>query len=432
MQYNQLQLERQNALATMPETNPYIQQNLDPRIGKLRTDIIEALQNVRQAYAISRSNIQRQSSGTENRLQSIPSKGRELADRSRQQKIKEELYLFLLQKKEETAIASASTISDSKIVEPGRSNGSPIKPDRKSIYLLAIFLGLAVPGAAIFAKEYMNDKVRDRTDVEKITDAPFIGEVGHSENTGALVVTNNSRRFISEQFRIIRTNLQFMLNKIQNPVILVTSSFSGEGKSFISTNMGAVMAVTGKRTVIIELDIRKPKVVSNLELKKQAGITNFIVGRASIQDIIVPVPEIPNLFVIPCGPVPPNPAEMLLDPKLAELFKYVRNAFDFVIVDSAPVGLVSDAMILGEHADCTLYILRQGYTYKKQLNLIDELYHSRKLPRLSLLINDVEHGRGYGSYYGYGNYGYGYGYGSDYFEKEKKRTLKDKVFSFFK
>lgn len=424
-EYNQLQVERQNALATMPATNPYIQRNLDPRLAKLRSDIMQALQTVRQSYSIARSSIERQGNVAAGRLQSIPSKGRELAERSRQQKIKEELYLFLLQKKEETAIASASTVSDSKIVEPARANGNPIKPNNRSVYLFAMFLGLALPMGVILIKEYLNDKVRDKTDIEKLTEAPFIGEIGHSEDSGALVVTHNSRRFISEQFRIIRTNLQFMLNKVQNPVILVTSSFSGEGKSFVSTNMGAVMALTGKRTVIIELDIRKPKVVANLELKKkQAGITNFIVGRVNIQDIIVPVSEIQNLFVIPCGPVPPNPAEMLLDPKLKELFEYARRNFDVVIVDTAPVGLVSDAIILGEQADCTLYITRQNYTFKKQIGLIDELYRNKKLPRLSLLLNDVEIGRGYSGYYGNYGYGYGYGYGAGYFDEEGKQKKK--------
>jgi tyrosine-protein kinase Etk/Wzc len=424
-EYNQLQVERQNALATMPATNPYIERNLDPRLAKLRSDIMQALQTVRQSYTIARNSIERQSNIAEGRLQSIPSKGRELAERSRQQKIKEELYLFLLQKQEETAIASASTVSDSKIVEPARANGNPIRPNNRSVYLFAMFLGLALPMGVILVKEYLNDKVRDKTDIEKLTDAPFIGEIGHSEDSGALVVTQNSRRFISEQFRIIRTNLQFMLNKVQNPVILVTSSFSGEGKSFVSTNMGAVMALTGKRTVIIELDIRKPKVVANLDLKKkQAGITNFIVGRVNVQDIIVPVPEIQNLFVIPCGPVPPNPAEMLLDPKLKELFEYARRNFDVVIVDTAPVGLVSDAIILGEQADCTLYITRQNYTFKKQVGLIDELYRLKKLPRLSLLLNDVEIGRGYSGYYGNYGYGYGYGYGAGYFDEEGKKKKK--------
>ncbi|HEY0680481.1 MAG TPA: polysaccharide biosynthesis tyrosine autokinase [Chitinophagaceae bacterium] len=437
-QYNQLQQERQNALATMPAANPFVI-NLDDRITKLRADIVEALRNVRQSYLITKNNLQRESGRMEQRLQSIPSKGQQLAERQRQQKIKEELYLFLLQKKEETAIASASTISDSKIVEPARTGSSPISPNSKSIYMVAMVFGLAVPIGLIVLIEFFNDKVKNKADIERITDTPFIGEIGHSEGKEVLVVTQNSRRFISEQFRIIRTNLQFLLNKVEKPVIMITSSFSGEGKSFVSTNIGAVMALTGKRTVIMEMDIRKPKVVANLELKKKMGITNYIVGHVKLDQIIIPVPEVENLFVIPCGPLPPNPAEMLLDPKLQELFEQVRKEFDVVIVDTAPVGLVSDAMVISQYVDCSIFILRQGYTYKKQISLIDELYTSKKLPRMSLLLNDVKVGAGYGGYYSYGNYGYGYGYayGGGYFEEEgkkrkKKKNLLDRVTGIFK
>jgi len=431
-EYNQLQIERQNALHTMPATNPYITQNIDPRINKLRNDILEALESVKQSYTIALSSNRKQNSEIEQKLQSIPSKGRELAERQRQQKIKEELYLFLLQKREESAIASASTISDSRVVEPALASVHPIRPNRRSTYMLAIVLGLALPAGIVMLKEYLNDRVNSRQDIERGTDAPFIGEIGHSENIGALVVTQNSRRFISEQFRIIRTNLQFILNKSKNPVILVTSSFSGEGKSFVSTNMGAVMALTGKKTVIVELDIRKPKIISNLDLKRQSGVTNYIVGKVQLEDIIMPVPNIENLYVVPCGPVPPNPAEMLLDPKLKEMFAGLKEIFDIIIVDTAPVGLVSDAMVIGAQADCTLYILRQGYTYKKQLGLINEMYTQGKLPRLSLLLNDVKTGVGYGSYYGYSGYGYGYGYGygAGYFDddgKRKKRSMLKKI-----
>jgi capsular exopolysaccharide synthesis family protein len=198
------------------------------------------------------------------------------------------------------------------------------------------------------------------------------------------------------------------------------------------------MALTGKRTVIMELDIRKPKVVSNLDLKRQKGITNYIISNAVLDEIILPVPNVENLFVIPCGPVPPNPAEMLLDPKLRELFEEVKKRFDIVIVDTAPVGLVSDAMVIGRHADCTLYILRQGYTYKNQVRLIDELYTQKKLPKLSVLLNDLKGAVGYGSYYGYGAYGYtanrryGYGYGYGYFDEEKTKKKKNVFRKFFK
>ena len=432
-EYNLLQQERKNAIATMPETNPYIQQNLDPRIDKVRSDILESLNSVRQSYVIARDAIQQRNSQIEGKLQALPSKGQQLAEKNRQQKIKEELYLFLLQKREETAIASASTVSDSKVVEPALPGNYPISPNARSAYMIAFILGLVIPGGIIALKEYLNDRVHGRVDIERLTDAPFMGEIGHSEDAMALVVKHNSRRFISEQFRIIRTNLQFILSKSEKPVVLVTSSFSGEGKSFVSTNIGAVMALTGKRTVIMELDIRKPKVVSNLDLKRQKGITNYIIGNATVDEIIMPVPNVENLFVISCGPVPPNPAEMLLDPKLKQLFEEVKRRFDIVIVDTAPVGLVSDAMVIGRHADCTLYILRQGYTYKNQVRLIDELYTQKKLPRLSVLLNDMKGGVGYGSYYGYGAYGYGarnrygYGYGYGYFDMEQKKKKKSLI-----
>ncbi|MES1160429.1 MAG: CpsD/CapB family tyrosine-protein kinase, partial [Bacteroidota bacterium] len=236
-----------------------------------------------------------------------------------------------------------------------------------------------------------------------------------------LVVTMNNRHFIAEQFRIVRTNLQYMISKVEKPVIMVTSSFSGEGKSFVSTNIAAVMALTGRKTVIMEFDIRKPKIISGLDLKRKMGITNYIIGKASFEELLVKVDDVDNLYVIPCGPIPPNPAELLIDPLLDKLMTEVRNHFDVVVMDTAPVGLVSDAMNLGHYADCTLYIVRQGHTFRKQLTMIEELYMGNKLPRLSLLLNDVTADGGYYGGYGYGYYGgYAYGMDSGYFEKDKK------------
>jgi capsular exopolysaccharide synthesis family protein len=251
-----------------------------------------------------------------------------------------------------------------------------------------------------------------------------LGEIGHAEEVGALVLTKNNRQFIAEQFRIIRSNLQYILPKVDKPVMMVTSSFSGEGKSFISTNLGAVLAISGKKTIILEFDIRKPKVMEGLGLNERKGITNFIVGRLSLNEIIYPVPGQDNLFVIPCGPVPPNPAEMLLDEKVGVLFAELKKQFDVIIIDTAPVGLVSDAITIGQHANASMYIVRDNYTYKKQVHLIDELYQAGKLPHMVIIINDIQvKNGGYSGYYGYGNYGYGYG--SDYYDKQK---VKEKGF----
>lgn len=418
-EYNQAQLSRETQLKTTPAANPAIR-DLDAQLEKLRQQIRETLSNVKQSYIINRTNLLEKTRRAEEEIGGVPGKGRRMLEITRQQKILEDLYSFLLQKRLETSISSASTISNSRILEPAQSLSVPIKPDKKGLYIIAVLIGLGLPISIIALREYLNDKITSRGDVERLTTIPILGEIGHSEISETLVVTKNNRKFISEQFRIIRTNLQYILNKVERPIILITSSFSGEGKSFVSTNIGAVLALTGKKTVILEFDIRKPKIIAGLDLERNDGITNFIVGKVSIEEIIIPVKQVENLYVIPCGPIPPNPAELLLDEKVAELFEYLRKNFETVIIDSAPVGLVSDAVILSAFADATLYIMRQDYTLKKQLNLINDYYHNNKLPKLSVLLNDVKATSGYGGYYG--NYGYGYSYGSGgYFEQEKRK-----------
>jgi capsular exopolysaccharide synthesis family protein len=425
-EYNSAVLKRESELKTTPAANPMIQE-LDARIEDLRQQIAENLKNIHQSYLINRNNLINKSRLAETEISSVPGKTQQLLEITRQRKILEDLYSFLLQKKLETSISSASTIANTKVIEPAQQSGAPVKPNGSSMYMIAFVLGLAVPIAIIFLKEILNDRIRSREDVEKATIIPILGEVGHSEQPETLVVSRNSRKYIAEQFRIIRTNLQYILNKIEQPVILITSSFSGEGKSFISTNMGAVIALSGKKTVILEFDIRKPKIVAGLDLNRKYGITNYIVGNTTISEMLLPIRQVENLFVIPCGPVPPNPAELLLDQKVKELFQQLKQQFDVIIVDSAPIGLVTDAVILSEHVDATLYIMRQDYTLKKQIGLINEMYQGNKLPKLSLILNDVKL-LGANKKYGYG-YGYGYGYATNYFEEETSE--KNSISKFF-
>ncbi|HEV9038510.1 MAG TPA: polysaccharide biosynthesis tyrosine autokinase [Puia sp.] len=431
LEYNRLQLERDANLKTTAANNPMIQA-LEGSLNKVRTNIYQALLNVRQAYEIASANLAKQNEDLQSRIKGLPGKSIQLLNFERQQKIFEDLYSLLLQKKLETSISAAATVSNSRIVEPAMSSDQPVRPNKKNIYISFFLIGLAIPCGLIGMKEVLRDKVSGRADVEKFTTAPILGEIGHSDYDQPLVVTRTSRRFISEQFRIIRTNLQYIISNKEKVVIMVTSSFSGEGKSFISTNMGAVMAVSGKKTVIIEFDIRKPKIVSGLDLKRKMGITNYIIGKASFEELLVKVEDVDDLYVIPCGPIPPNPAELLLDRKLDELMKEVMANFDVVILDTAPVGLVSDALGLARFADCTLYIIRQGHTFRKQLGFIEELYVEKKLPRLCLLLNDMKpEGGYYGGYYGggYGYYtGYSYGNNSGYFEEETNRKSQRTIF----
>lgn len=443
-EFNKLQIERETALKSIPVGHPTIR-NLEVALERLRADLVETLQNIRRTQQIVLDDLSRQSNEANTIVSAIPSKEKRGLEVVRQQEILKELFQYLLQKKLETSIASASTISNIKVMESAMQAGGMVSPNKGSIYLIAFIIGLGLPLGVVFLIDYLNDKVRNRVDIQNMTDTPILGEVGHSVEgaTGALVVNSNARSVVAEQFRIIRSNLNYMIPDVQKPVIMLTSTFSGEGKSFISTNIGGVMALSGKRTVILEFDIRKPKIMKGLQItEKFKGISNYVIGKASMEEIVYPLPGRENMFVIPCGPIPPNPSELLLSPKIAEMFAWLKEHYDVVIIDTAPVGLVSDAFTLGKYADCVGYVVRHNYTNKKQLLLLDDYYHSKKLPRLSVVINDIQNTGGYGNYYSYGGYGgygygygyggygygYGYGYGSDYFDQEKPKKSKS-IFS---
>lgn len=426
--YNTLQAERKNLLANnIALAHPQvIAKNQEIEIG--RKNLLEALQNVKKSTETVINKYNSRSNFAQSQLKAIPEQVQEIMEIERNRDSKLGLVKFLQEKREETAMSLASTISNSKILELAYPTSDPIKPNRRGIQLLAIILGIGLPAMFIFFKEIINDKINTRYDISKITDAPILGEVGHSYSSSAMIVSKTNRSMVSEQFRIIRSNLQYILNKIEKPVIMVTSSFSSEGKSYITTNLGGVMALAGKKTVILEFDIRKPKLFTGLKLASKGGITNYLVGKSKFEDLPVKVPGFENLFAISCGPVPPNPSELLLDSRVSELMDWLRANFDVIILDTAPVGMVSDAMTLGKFADSTLYIVRQGHTYKKQISLIDEFYQENRLPKISIIINDIKLKPGYG-YYGYGRYGYGYGYGGGYYEIEEG-VLKSKSRSF--
>lgn len=408
--YNVAQLERKAILdKNVPRENPVIQER-EGQIEKLRQSILENLRNIRSSYSASINDLERRNSAVQAQIRALPVKQQNLIEIQRQQQTKQAVYNILMEKREESAITSAATISNIRIIEEGIPNFFPVKPNRQNVQLMAVFIGLVLPALFIFVLEVLNDKVTTRYDIERITAATILGEVGHSYSKQNLVVKTNSRGIIAEQFRVIRSNLQYVIHNSKSPVILITSSFSGEGKSFISTNIGAVMALANKKTIILEFDIRKPKVLSHLNLPKKPGLTNYLLGKVGLEELPVPVPDQENLYVLPCGPVPPNPAELLLDPKFADLFDYLRKNFEVIVMDTAPVGMVSDAMTLSKFADATLYIVRQGHTYKKQIGLIDEFYQQGKLPKISIVLNDIKLRSGYG-YYGYGRYSYGYGTG---------------------
>ena len=417
-EYNRIQIERLALINSgAGKDNPLvIEKNM--ALDKGRDRLLESLKSNKRLINNIIADARSKSQSNQQQLKAMPSVQKDLSKMEESELSVKTLKAYLEQEREKTAIKIASATSNSTPTDRATPSSVPVKPNRKAIQILAFLLGLGLPALFIFIKEILNDKVSTRFDIEKITATPILGEIGHSYSDNTLVVNKTTRSMVAEQFRIVRSNLQYVLGKAEKSTILVTSSFSGEGKSYVTTNMGAVLALTGKKTVILEFDIRKPKLISGLGMPKGPGITNFLLGKGNLPDLIKPVPDYENLFVLGCGPVPPNPAELLLDPKVDEMFEWLQANFDIVLVDTAPVGMVSDAMTLSKYAQCTLYMVRQGHTFKKQIALIDEFYTTNKLPKLSILINDVKIKAGYG-YYGYGRYGYGYGYGyGSYYEEE--------------
>lgn len=424
--YNEAQIERKTLLeANVTPDNPKIKE-LNQNIEVLRKSSLENIGMLQSNYGRALGMASSQRSRNKGAALQMPAKMNEQVDLERQLASKLALFKILDEKKEEAAISRSSTMPKSQIVELAEPQVDPIKPQPGTVKMVALLLGLALPTLFIFLKETLNDKIGTRGDIEKVTEAPILGEIGHSYAEKALVVNKTNRSLIAEQFRILRSNLQYIVGKRDQATILVTSSFGGEGKSFVSTNMAAVLALTDKKTIVLEFDLRKPRVLAGLGMGKKPGISNYMVGGEELDKLIIPVDEANKLFVLPCGPIPPNPSELLLTDRIQELFTELKKTFDYVIIDTAPVGMVSDAMTLGKYADCTLYVTRQGHTFKKQVGLIDEMYRTKKLPHMSIILNDVKMptGGGYYGNYGYGYYGYGEKSKNTYYEDELRPNKK--------
>jgi capsular exopolysaccharide synthesis family protein len=347
-------------------------------------------------------------------LGKIPEKQRRLLEIERQQKVKENLYLYLLQRKEEISITSASTDPAYEALNPADGAAKPVEPDEAKIRMFSILLGLLLPIGFVYLKDLLNDKLYTRDDIIKKTKVPIIGEIGHVEDNQNLVVAHESRNIISEQFRIVRSNLSFFMSNQPYQTILVTSTVSGEGKSFISVNLAAVLALSGKKVALLEFDLRRPRIMRNLGFEKPTrGIANILLGQATIDEVMYPLNNFDNLHIYPSGVVAPNPAELVLGDNNRLFFEEMKKRYDFIIIDSAPVGLVSDTFSLAPFVDTTLFVVRHRFTFKRQLEFIDEVFQQRKLPRIWMVVNDLKMGARFGYYgYGYGkSYGYGYGYG---------------------
>ena len=414
--YNQMLVERKRLLRTSTENNPTII-NLDTSIRAMRTNVQATLDATLKGLQITKEDLAREASRYSRRINDAPTQERQFVSIARQQEIKSGLYLMLLQKREENAITLAATANNAKIIDEALADDNPISPKKTIVYLVALVLGVGLPVGVIYLIGLTKFKIEGRADVEKLTSLPVVGDIPLAdEKTGSIAVFENQNNLMSETFRNVRTNLQFMLENGKN-VILVTSTISGEGKSFISANLAISLSLLGKKVVIVGLDIRKPGLnkVFNIP-KKEHGITQYLTNTtANLMDFVQPSDINKNLFILPGGTVPPNPTELLARGGLEKAIETLKANFDYVILDTAPVGMVTDTLLIGRVADLSVYVCRADYTHKAEFTLINELAENNKLPNLCIAVNGLDlNSRKYGYYYGYGKYGKYYGYGKRY------------------
>lgn len=407
--YNELQLEKQRLLRSQTEANPLVQA-INEQIRNLRGNIRENLGNIKKSLEINRNNLSANTGQYRARVSTVPTIERNLLEIQRQQGIKETLYSYLLQKREEAAISLASTVSNLRVIDQARSGKFPISPRRMMVALAACLLGLLAPVGWLYARDAFNERIQYASEVEKNTSLPILGEITHNHTRDFLVFNGTSRTEISEIFRLLRSNLKYAFPSVKKQVILVTSSMTSEGKTFISTNLAASLAILGKKAIVLEFDLRLPKLMKSLDLPEQTpGIADYLKDpETPLEAYVIPVEKVKGLYVLPAGTLPHNPSELLVNDRVATLFQALRETFDYIIVDTSPIGQVADAFSLSEFAELVLYVVRYQHTYKQQLNIINDIEMHQKFNHVMLVLNDAKKHNGYG--YGYG-YSKGYGYG---------------------
>ncbi len=427
--HNELVLQRSKLLKSSTEQNPVII-SLDDQIDVLRNNIVSGLANTRSALEIELRNVASKGYRIDSELRQIPQKEKVYRGIERQQNIKEQLYLFLLQQREEASLSLAATSTKAKVVDFVYTSKSPIAPNRQFVTMLALFAGLLVPFAFLYGRFLLNNKVVERGDVERILgNHMFLGELPRIGKGQRELIESNDRTILAECFRILRTNLQYYNTNSKDSghgkTIFVTSSVKGEGKTMVAFNLALAMSFTGKKVVIVGADIRNPQLGRYLtedrsELRSHTGITEYLIREETTADdlIIKGAYKDANLDVVISGAIPPNPAELLMQPRTRELFAALKEKYDYVIVDTAPCMLVTDTIIINNLADVTLYVIRAHYTDKKILEFPKDAIADGRLSRVAFVLNAVKTLN-----FGYGNkYGYTYAFGNE------KKSLLQRLF----
>lgn len=392
---------------TLTEQNPQIVK-LNEQIVTTKKALLENVNNLVENAEMSLKEIDRRINSLESESRLLPGKQQQLINYQRDFDFNDDTYKYLMQRRAEAQILKASNTPDNEIIDEARLERTyKVSPRTSMNYLIAFILGLLIPALYLFLKDFFNVSIDDRKDVEKLTHYPIIGQVAQASDKNPLVVINSPKSPIAESFRSIRTNIEFLTQGKAKSTILVTGDMQSIGKTFNSINIASIYALYGKKTVLLGFDMRKPRLYQEFGLTNSVGLSSYLSNKESLENIIQCSSQIPNLDIITSGPLPPNPAELIASEKTNELFALLKESYDYIIIDTPPIGLVTDSLLLMRHTDVNLFVVRQGVTNKNIFGNIIKDLEERELP-ISIIINGVETGKSYG----YGKYSYGYGYGN--------------------
>ena len=399
-------------LLTQTEQHPQIVK-LNEQIVTTKKTLLETINNLVINADMSLDEINKRIAKAVSETKVLPEKQQQLINYQRNFNFNDETYKYLMQRRAEAQILKASNTPDNEVLDVARLERTVrIAPRTSMNYLIALILGLLIPAVYLFLKDFFNVSISDRKDVEKLTSYPIVGQVAQTSSKDPLVVVNSPKSPIAESFRSIRTNVEFITQGKNQSTILVTGDMQSIGKTFNAINVASIYALYGKKTVLLGFDLRKPKLFKEFGLNNNIGLSSFLSNKEPFESIIQSTTAIPSLDIITSGPIPPNPAELIASEKCDELFKLLRERYDYIIIDTPPVGLVTDAFLLMKHSDVNLFIVRQGVTNKNIFGTIIKDMESRGL-KMSIVLNGIQTNKGYG--YGYGKkYGYGYGYAYGY------------------
>ncbi len=395
----------------------------ESEIATTRKALKEHIQNQKEITNITLSDLDKRLAEAEQEIRKLPAKEQQFLNMTREFDVNNQFYTYLLQKRAEAGIQRASNVPDNKILDEARPQSySQVKPKTNIIYMSAFVVGLLIPFVFLLIWDYLNDQIEDLKYIEDHTQVPILGSIGHSKSESSLPVIENPKSVLAEAFRAIRTNLKYVMPEKDQKVVTITSTVTAEGKTFCAVNLSSIIALSNRKTLLIGLDLRRPGLHRIFNLNNETGISTYLIGQNTAEEIIQ-TSTVDNLFICPSGPTPPNPAELIDSKRMKEFMDYARKNYDYIILDTPPVAMVTDALLISPESDITVFVVRHSFSKKNVLNMINELYQQKKIENLSLLINDIRpkgiYGYGYRYKYHY-SYGYysGYTYKSGYFEEE--------------